>query len=170
MRRIILLFVVGALMTVVTATAAFAQELSDGLPDRPEINGTNSAEVLLGSSANDVIRGYGGGDYLDGFGADDELRGGGDLLIGQTGSDFILGGKGGDYIVTGYAYFQVPQNAPASPDFVAAGPGNDIIDAADRAGSPDTVYCGLGIDVVYAGVEDFVAPAGSEYVYRYEGL
>ena len=123
MRRLILLFVVGALITVVTATAAFAQELSDGLPDRPETNGTNSAEVLLGSSANDVIRGYGGGDYLDGFGADDELRGGkgGDLLIGQAGSDFILGGRGGDYIVTGYAYFQVAQNVPASPDFVAPG-------------------------------------------------
>jgi Ca2+-binding RTX toxin-like protein len=155
-------------MAMTVATTAVAQ----GVPDRPGINGTNNAEVLFGSSANNTISGYAGGDYINGLEGDDEIFAGdgADLVIGESGEDFILGGRGGDYIVTGYAYFQVAPNAPASPDFVGAGPGDDIIDSADLAGAPDTVYCGTGTDVVYAGVEDFVAPGECEYVYRYEGF
>jgi Ca2+-binding RTX toxin-like protein len=118
-----------------------------------------------------VISGYGGGDYINGLGAGDELYAGdgADLVGGEAGSDFILGGRGDDYLVAAYAYFQVAPDAPASPDFIGAGPGNDIVDSADRAGAPDTVYCGSGVDVVYAGVEDFVG-SDCEYVYRYEGF
>ena len=167
MKRLMVLVVSGALMAALAATAAFAQEN----PVRPGINGTDASEVLFGSSANNIISGYGGGDYINGLGAGDDLYAGdgSDLVVGEAGSDFILGGRGDDYLVAAYGYWQLAPYAPASPDFIGAGPGHDVIDSADLAGAPDTVYCGAGIDVVYAGVEDFVANEECEFVYRYFG-
>ena len=136
------LAVLSALMLALTAGAAFAANLVGD--DRPNtIYGTNSADTIDG-------------------------RGGGDLLVGQGGPDRVIGGSGHDYLVTAYGYWQWAPNAPASRDFVDGGTGDDTIDAADRAGAPDTVRCGTGVDDVYAGVEDVVS-RDCEFVYRYYG-
>lgn len=138
--------------TAVSTTVAVGQ---DGV--QPVI-GTESAEALYGDYGNDTIEG----------------RGGDDLIVGEAGADAIMGGEGDDFLVAAYAYFQSPPDAPASPDYVSGGPGNDLIDAADLAGEPgsgtnDTVECGPGDDLVYAGVQDTVAD-DCEVVYRYPGF
>lgn len=138
MKRLISLVVTGALMVALAATAAFAQ------------TGTEESEAIYGTYGEDSISG-GGGD---------------DLLVGEAGADLIFGGPGGDYLVAAYGYWQVAPYAPASPDHIEGQEGDDLIDSADLAGAPDTVYCGEGNDLVYAGVEDFVAD-DCEFVYRY---
>lgn len=144
MRRLVLLMVAGALMVPLAATVAFAQ------PN--EITGTEASETILGTYGDDSIVGEG----------DD------DLLVGEAGADGVIGGPGNDFLVAAYAYFQQAPNAPASPDLVGGGEGDDLLDAADLAGAPDTVVCGPGTDLVYAGAEDYVA-ADCEFVYRYPG-
>ncbi len=180
MRRLILIAISGALMVALAAAAVLAQNSSDdpGLPPGPdepgpdnEITGTESSEVLFGADGQDWIDGLGGHDYLNGLWGDDILKGGqgDDLLVGEAGGDDLHGDQGNDYIVAAYGYWQQPLNAPASPDFIQAGPGHDVIDAADLAGAPDDVRCGSGFDVIYAGVEDNVAD-DCEVVYRYAGF
>ena len=117
-----------------------------------EITGTEDSEIVYGTYGDDWIYGEGGHD----------------LLVGEAGPDFVEGGPGSDYLVAGYGYWQAAPNAPASPDLLRGGAGHDLIDSADLAGAPDTVECGEGSDLVYAGVEDYVA-ADCEFVYRYYG-
>lgn len=174
MRRLILLAVSGALLVALAATAALAQNLppsaDDPGPDN-EFTGTENSEVLLGTNAFDRIVGLGGHDSLNGLWGQDMLEGGQghDLLVGEAGYDVLLGGPGDDYVVAAYGYWQQAPDAPAAPDFIQAGSGNDLIDSADRAGAPDDVRCSRGFDVVHAGVEDSVADS-CEVVYRYEGF
>ena len=115
-----------------------------------------------GGSQGEAIYGTYGDNTLDG-------KGGDDLIVGEAGADAIFGGSGDDFLVSGYAYFQQAPYAPASSDYVEGGPGNDLIDSADLAGAPDTVVCGPGGDLVYAGVEDYVSN-DCEVVYRYFGF
>ncbi len=136
-----------------------------------EFIGTENSEVLFGTGLYDLIKGLGGHDYLNGMPGADILKGGRghDLIVGEAGSDAIHGGPGNDYLVAAYGYWQQAPNAPASPDLIQGGGGHDLIDSADLAGAPDTVICGPGGDLVYAGVEDFVAD-DCEVVYRYFGF
>ena len=115
--------------------------------------GTEGSEAIYGSYGSDRIFGEGGHD----------------LLVGEAGPDRIEGGPGNDYLVAAYGYWQLAPYAPASADFLRGGAGHDLIDSADLAGSPDTVECGPGGDLVYAGAEDFVAD-DCEVVYRYYGF
>ncbi len=184
MRRLILIAISGALMVALAATAAFAQQgPTPPNPNPPEFpspespgpdvvfTGTENSEVLFGTNANDLIEGLGGHDYLNGLWGHDALFGeeGDDLVVGEAGSDRVEGGPGNDFLVAAYGWWQQAPDAPASPDLLIGGEGHDLIDAADRAGARDTVYCGPGSDLVYAGVEDFVAD-DCEVVYRYEGF
>ena len=176
MRRLVFIAIAGALLVALAATAALAQSspLPPG-PDEPgfdnEFIGTENSEVLFGTYAQDRIVGLGGHDYLNGLWGDDQLEAGQghDLLVGEAGYDMLLGDEGNDYIVAAYGYWQQALDAPASPDFIQAGPGHDLIDSADKAGAPDDVRCGPGNDLVYAGVEDNVATS-CEVVYRYAGF
>ncbi len=145
-RRLILLAVTAVLMVALAATAAFAQPTN-------EITGTAASETIYGNYGDDIIVGQGGDD----------------LLVGEAGLDGLIGGPGDDYLVTAYGYWQVASYAPAATDYVEGGEGNDLIDSADLAGARDIVYCGPGSDLVYAGVEDFVAD-DCEVVYRYFGF
>ena len=167
MKRLMMLVMTGALMVALAATAAFAQ--SPGL--NTDFTGTDNSEVLFGTNADDRIAGLAGHDYLNGLWGFDLLHGNGgdDLLVGEAGSDRLEGGPGNDYLVAAYGYWQIAPYAPASYDFIQGGDGHDVIDAADLAGAPDTVFCGSGYDLVYAGVEDVVA-ADCESVYRYYGF
>ncbi len=164
----------GALVLATAASAAFAQPEFPS-PESPgpdeEFTGTEQSEPLFGTNANDLIEGLGGGDYLNGLWGHDALfgEGGDDLLVGEAGSDRVEGGPGNDFLVAAYGYWQVAPDAPASSDLLIGGEGDDLIDAADRAGAPDTVYCGEDSDLVHAGVEDFVV-ADCEFVYRYFGF
>jgi Ca2+-binding RTX toxin-like protein len=152
MRRLILLVVTGTLLTALAATAAFAQRDDIPTTEQTEISGTEESEAIYGTYGVDQLVGYGGDD----------------LLVGEASNDTILGGPGDDYLVTAYGYWQAAPYAPASPDFVQGGSGGDLIDSADLAGAPDDVRCADGTDLVYAGVEDYVA-ADCEFVYRYFG-
>ena len=175
-KRLVMLVMTGALLVALAATVALARSepLPPG-PDEPgfdnEFIGTENSEVLFGTDAQDRIVGLGGHDYLNGLWGDDQLEAGqgDDLLVGEAGSDMLLGDEGNDYIVAAYGYWQQAPYAPAAPDFIQAGPGNDLVDSADAAGAPDDVRCGPGGDLVYAGVEDYVA-ADCEVVYRYFGF
>lgn len=149
MRRLIALVVPGALMAALAATAAFAQT---GTEDNVEY-GTIEGEVVYGTYGVDFINGLEGDD----------------LLVGEAGADIVDGGPGADFLVAAYGYWQVAPYAPASPDLLRGGVGDDLIDSADLAGAPDTVQCGEGSDLVYAGVEDYVA-GDCEFVYRYYGF
>lgn len=137
----------------VTAIGPAAEDAPEGGLMTQAILGTEEPEALYGTYGPDLIEGLAGDD----------------LIVGEAGEDSILGGLGDDFLVTGYAYFQSAPDAPASSDYVDGGRGNDLIDSADLAGAPDTVNCGPGDDLVYAGVEDLVAP-NCEVVYRYFGF
>ena len=146
-KRLMMLMMTGALMVALAATAAFAQPTN-------KITGTPQGDLIYGNYGDDIIVGQGGDD----------------LLVGEAGLDGLIGGPGNDFLVTAYGYWQTPPPyAPASTDYVEGGPGHDLIDAADLAGARDIVYCGPGSDLVYAGVEDFVAN-DCEVVYRYFGF
>lgn len=136
----------------IMAAAALMLALTAGVALAANIGGTNYSETIYGTNAADTIDG----------------RGGHDLLVGQGGPDRVLGGSGDDYLVAAYGYWQTAPNPPASRDFIDGGAGHDVIDAADKAGAPDDVRCGTGVDDVYAGVEDKVS-RDCEYVYRYYG-
>ena len=133
---------------VFSATVNLCEEVNGG-----GLTGTAMSEIIYGTYGNNLVSGEGGDDFL----------------VGEAGGDSVLGGPGNDFLVAAYAYFQTAPNAPASPDFIQGGEGNDLIDSADLAGAPDDVRCGPGNDLVYAGVEDFVAN-DCEVVYRYEGF
>ena len=171
LRRLFLLVVSGALLVALAATAAFAQRSPESPGPDNMINGTGNSEVLFGTNANDLIRGLGGHDYLNGLWGHDVLLGGqgDDLVVGEAGGDRVAGGRGNDFLVAAYGFWQQAPNAPASPDLLQGGPGHDLIDAADREGARDTVECGLGSDLVHAGVRDFVGD-DCEFVFRYFGF
>jgi Ca2+-binding RTX toxin-like protein len=143
-RRLVMLAATGALMVALAAPAALAQ------------TGTGESETIYGSYGTDRIFG-GGGD---------------DLLVGEAGPDRVEGGPGNDYLVADYGYWQAAPYAPASADLLRGGDGDDLIDSADLAGSPDTVECGPGADLVYADVEDYVnfTADDCEFAYRYYGF
>lgn len=63
-----------------------------------DLNGTQSADTLIGGAADDVIYGFGGNDRLRGGAGDDVLAGheGNDILQGGDGDDYLLGGPGHD--------------------------------------------------------------------------
>ena len=93
------------------------------------VNGDGRANRLEGDANDDVIRGRGGNDVLDGGHGDDDLFGGsgGDVLLGGGGSDDFDAGPGDDRVE--------PWNADQ--------PGSAV------AGTPRTIVCGTGTDLVY---------------------
>ena len=71
------------------------------LPEKNEINGTDSQDKLRGTDAirPDVIKGEDGDDSLYAGAGDDELHGGkgNDLLVGGPGADKLVGGEDPDF-------------------------------------------------------------------------
>ena len=129
MRRIVLLFSLMALMSVVAAGVAWAalQEGTDG-PDT--LNGTAQADRQFGLGGQDVLSGRGGNDKQNGGGGPDTIRGnaGDDTQKGSKGADTIIGGPGGDNVF--------------------AGGGADFVNVKDDQVQNDTVDCGPGDDTV----------------------
>ncbi len=65
--------------------------------------GTDGADVMVGSGVNELFRGRMGDDRISGRGGDDILCGdaGTDVLRGGEGNDLLLGGRGKDRLVGG---------------------------------------------------------------------
>jgi Ca2+-binding RTX toxin-like protein len=100
---------------------------------------------------------------LEGGDGDDVIRGGNgdDHMFGDRGRDRLFGGRGRDSI-TGETHNYV---GPPPGELLVGGPGGDCFRAQD--GYKYRIYCGAGIDRVYAdnatktgpndtGVRDFV--------------
>jgi uncharacterized protein len=83
------------------------------------LNGTTSADLILGLDGNDTLNGLGGNDVLCGGAKNDTLNGGDndDTLFGEAGNDVLTGG--------------------ANADFFSGGPGNDT-NTDFNAGQGDT--------------------------------
>lgn len=108
----------------IDATAA----TSTLLPDkgrRCTVEGSDSADVLVGTRGRDVICGRGGNDVVDGRGGNDILYGNGgyDVLKGGPGDDLLLGGAGNDVLKGGLGI-----------DRLLGGNGRDVLDARDDHG------------------------------------
>jgi len=121
MGQSIRVLVVGVLMVMLTAGAAFGAV--------PVLTGTNGDDQLKGTNKAEEIRGLGGEDEIvDGLGKDVVYGGAGsDNLIGyggDTSTDGFRGGEGGDIIQSG--------DVPATKDRVNCGSGVDRVDA-DKA-------------------------------------
>jgi len=132
--------------------------------------GTDGPDTIYGTDGRDLVKAGGGTDKVYGrAGADGDgelnagLEGGDgdDDLFGDRGTDRLFGGRGGDFI-TGETHNFV---GSAPGDLLAGGPGNDFFRARD--GQKDRVYCGTGVDEVFAddskksgsndtGVRDYV--------------
>lgn len=108
------------------------------------IVGRAGDDELYGRGGDDREREFGGGLY--GGDGDDAIHGGDgdDSLFGDRGTDRVFGGRGAD-LVTGETHNFV---GPAPGDLLAGGPGDDELRARD--GQKDRVYCGTGVDEVFA--------------------
>ena len=170
MRRMVLTFVMAAVMIALSASVALAAVKY----------GSGGRDFIRGTENSDVLYGRGGGDFIEGLGDDDVLYGGEgrDLLGDQTGDDKLYGGGGSDEI------FSFPGDdiiyGGDGADLVFEGRGNNILYGGsgddfiqataidpDRPGSEDRtpkkkdlVFCGSGRDTVAVdpGNVDFVAP------------
>lgn len=105
----------------------------------------NLRDKIRSGAGKDLVHANGGNDLVRGGSNKDSLFGGlgNDVLYGDGSDDRIYGGPGNDKIYPG-----------DGRDFVDAGSGNDVI--RNRAQSLDTIKCGAGRDVVYAGPLDKV--------------
>jgi RTX calcium-binding nonapeptide repeat (4 copies) len=127
-----------------------------GGPTLVEVSSVHPSSSSSGSATSGTRR----DDFLRGSEDDDLLRGGegDDAIVAKAGADEVVGGPGHDVL---YAAYDVPvelaPNAPASPDLLFGGEGDDFIDAADAKGAADAVYCGPGDDLVEVDAEDFIA-------------
>jgi Ca2+-binding RTX toxin-like protein len=120
---------------VIAATAALLMSAAPAYAEL--IHGTEGDDVLNGTAQGDAIYGHEGSDALRGRGGEDLLYGGAgtDILNGQKGYDQLYGGPGRDYLY------------PRANDFVSAGDGNDIVNAA-YPGNAMVIRCGPGYDRV----------------------
>ena len=103
------------------------------------IEGTNGADVLVGTPDNDYITGYSDGPVLDTGPNDLSGLGGNDTLLGGDGDNRLDGGDGDDHLSGGYG-----------EDLLLGGGGNDTLNSWT---GNDTVHGGPGHDEfdLYAG-------------------
>ena len=110
--------------------ASFVTTAKDNvLPDIEDFEGSEGADILIGSRRPNEITGFGGRDRIVG-------GGGGDGLIGGRGADLLTGGMG--------------------IDFFDGGGGPDRLRSRDRR--PDELHCGSSIDRVKADRSDDFGP------------
>ncbi|MGK5091769.1 calcium-binding protein [Deltaproteobacteria bacterium TL4] len=105
------------------------------------LEGTEDADVLMGSDAKDHITGKFGSDVLVGQGGNDFLDGGGssDMLDGGSGNDVLLGGEGSDHLEGGSGHDQIFGGAGA--DRIFGGEGDDQLEGGS---GKDTYYLNRG--------------------------
>ncbi|KIN69856.1 RTX toxin/Ca2+-binding protein [Sulfitobacter donghicola DSW-25 = KCTC 12864 = JCM 14565] len=117
------------------------------------IEGTASADTLLGDEGDNLIEGLAGNDVIEGLAGDDVIEGGDghDQIFGGSGDDFIFGGAGDD-VLTG--------NGGA--DTLDGGAGNDWLNGG---WGYDDLIGGTGADRFYHhGVE---TGFGTEWIHDF---
>ncbi|KJZ19260.1 calcium-binding protein [Loktanella sp. S4079] len=100
------------------------------------LNGSASADVLIGGTTNDLMNGADGDDTLLG-------RDGNDHLNGDAGADLLIGGAGDDQL--------------------DGGTGQDILRGGEGA---DTLHGGAGNDILFgdAGADTFIFDGGTDVI------
>jgi Ca2+-binding RTX toxin-like protein len=110
-----------------------------------------SSFEVKGGDGNDVLRGAAKAVHTPGFGTPPETdynadylygQGGNDHLYGDLGGDFLTGGSGNDVLVGGPKATNETYPSPTDDTF-EAGPGNDLILAADHD-KDNRIDCGPG--------------------------
>lgn len=116
-----------------------------------KINGTNGADMLVGTMLADNIDGKNGDDSLYGGDGKDHLIGGRheDLLSGDLGDDNLQGGSGDDLLLGGDGNDRL--DGDQDDDTLVGGTGNDTL-----RGQSDNDYLdgGTGTDRLDGGVGD----------------
>jgi hypothetical protein len=131
-------------------------------------DGGAGADSLLGLSNGNVLRGGDGADLitnrgsrftsgtLDGGDGPDRMVGNGSAtLTGDDGNDILVTQGDGESADGGANADKITSVAGGAT--ISAGPGADMVNAADGSGIPDTITCGAGPDVVWADPGDSVA-------------
>ena len=160
-----------------------AAENDDNSNDGADTTPTSGDDILAGDNGDDRIFGNGGDDLITGAGGDDELFGGAgqDIIFGEDGDDFIRGGAEDDLLVGGEgedtlrgdagddiiqsvdtldeaAFLESAADAETEDDVVV----NFDFDADDN--EADTVFAGVGDDIVLFGGNDVVSGGEGEDV------
>jgi len=107
-----------------------------GLP--VTLDGTGSADFLVGGTGSDTLTGLGGDDTLQG-------NAGADVLDGGDGNDLLQGGDGHDHLIGG-----------AGNDTLRDGSGSDLLEG----GAGDDIYVWEG------GADDYIADTGGSDALR----
>jgi len=106
---------------------------------------------VKGGDGDDVLRGSGRATRSPGYGTPPETTYGSDYLLGQKGDDHLIGDLGGDFL-TGGGGDDVLDGGPTASDEThpaptddsfEAGPGNDLVLAADHD-RDNRIDCGPG--------------------------
>jgi len=140
MRRTVSIFVVAAVMVLLSTGAALAATFV----------GTEGRDMIEGTGRNDRISGSGGDDTLNGLGGKDVVRGGdgADEAGGGYGADEVYGNAGNDVLI---------DHPDKDADLLYGGPGKDNLQVQDFPAVRDVVHCGSGRDSAYVDRLDEVS-------------
>lgn len=119
------------------------------------VEGTNSADHLIGSASDDWFSGLGGNDTVEG-------NDGHDVLYGGDGRDSLTGGAGHDDLYGGNA-----------ADYLDGGAGNDVLHGDDGyTYTNDTLIGGEGRDELFGGngADQLYGGAGNDSLWAGDGV
>jgi Ca2+-binding RTX toxin-like protein len=180
-------------MAGIASAGLVAASLVMGAPAsaRDVINGTGGNDDLRGTPFSDTIRGFGGRDNVHALAGADRIGGGSgiDLLYAERGDDtshgglrfdYLNGGQGADTLYGGAGNDGL--NGGAGSDLLFGGAGEDEIFYSpgtdttysglgndtvflQKDGTPDTVTCGPGHDVVWGATSDNTIAADCEVLH-----
>ena len=130
-----------------------------------ELAGTDAPDHLNGTAGSEHAAGYGGTDVLALFGGDDCAAGGSaaDVLHLGPGDDTAFAGSGADTVFGGPGADRL--HAGLGVDRLEGGAGDDVLRDERGDFTHDTLDCGPGEDLAYAGATDTVT--GCERVVRW---
>ncbi len=143
----------------------------------PIMQGSEYADVLVGTPSIDIIHGLGGDDIikgielsdtLDGGEGNDEMYGGrhGDLIYGQKGNDFVHGNGGNDKIYGGEGDDTLRGGSRRDTLFGEDGNdrlyGNNFADTLDGGKGNDILKGGGGDDILTGGAGDDFLKGGKD--------
>jgi Ca2+-binding RTX toxin-like protein len=148
--------VLGAPAGAATVKGTGGNDHLRGTPHSDTIRGFKGRDRVYALAGADLIAVGSGGDKVHAGRGDDTIRGGtqGDFLYGGPGVDVIFGGGAQDYLFDG-----------SGTDAIHGGLTADFI-YLTKDGTPDTVTCGSGHDVVWGATSENTIAADCEDVYE----
>lgn len=150
-----------------TATLTVIENLHEGTDAAELILGTEGRDRVLGHAGDDNIATFFGRDVVFGGAGDDNIAGGAgrDSLFGDDGNDLILGGADADVIFGGAGDDRL--YGEAGDDEVHGDAGDDLVDGGAGADTltgdagDDSLLGGDGDDVLAGGEGDDLAQGGT---------